>query len=434
MDEVNARISELIIKYLRGEMSEEEDKELQDWVMLSRENYELVDSLKDPDRLEEEIREFHQSKINIRRKIDAKISEAQITSALSAEGIAAKVVRMPGTRHRSLRRGIGKYVAAACILLLLSGAAWWQIRRSSGAGITGSGNAGLALKNDAGPGGDKATLVLSDGSSILLDTAANGKLADQGAARITKGKGQLAYNLQGTSGVSSGTATEKSPETSPVLADPARMGYNTLTTPKAGQYMVVLSDNTKVWLNNASSLRYLTSFNPGKERLVELSGEAYFEVAKDVTRPFRVRANGLTVDVLATSFNIMAYADEHTIRATLLEGKVKLSSGDKEGLLKPGEQAAVSAPGKWEVLKDIDTDGVIAWKNGYFHFDHAALPAVMRQLARWYDVEVEFRGAVPEHFFGGSIYRGLKLSQVLENLQQDGVHFSIEGKKLVVTP
>jgi ferric-dicitrate binding protein FerR (iron transport regulator) len=186
-------------------------------------------------------------------------------------------------------------------------------------------------------------------------------------------------------------------------------------------------------LNNASSLRYPIAFT-GKTREVELKGEAYFEIAPNARQPFKVRTGETLVDVLGTSFNIAAYSDENNVKTTLLSGGNRVSNGDTRVVLKPGEQAHVNGTGKLNILKNVDVDGVVAWKNGWFHFDHAYLKTVMRMLSRWYDVGVIYEGAVPDREFGGDIQRNLNLSQVLEILQKNQIHFNLEGKKITVRP
>jgi ferric-dicitrate binding protein FerR (iron transport regulator) len=209
--------------------------------------------------------------------------------------------------------------------------------------------------------------------------------------------------------------------------------YNLLTTPRAGQFQVTLPDGTNVWLNNASSLRYPTVF-AGKHREVELKGEAYFEVSNDPSKPFHVIANGLDVEVLGTTFNIMAYEDEPVRQVTLLTGAVKLTHSNKSVRLKPGEQAQVDQVSTMNVIPDADVDGAIAWKNGYFHFNKADIQTVMRQLARWYDVDVSYTGDVTSHHFNGDIPRNLMLSHLLKILERKGMHFRQTGTKLIVEP
>jgi ferric-dicitrate binding protein FerR (iron transport regulator) len=264
----------------------------------------------------------------------------------------------------------------------------------------------------------------------VLDSANNGALRQQGTTKLIK--------------LDSGRLVYKAISASPQMA---ALQYNTISTPRGGQYQVVLPDGTKVWLNASSSLRFPTAFNGG-ERAVDLAGEAYFEVTKEST-PFKVHVypsatsiaagNGghpaHTIEVLGTHFNVNAYDDESALEATLLEGSIKLEKGNEQVLLKPGQQAiSARAGGAIRVIPDADVDAAIAWKDGYFQFDGAGIEAVMRQLARWYDVDVRYEGPVTERQFAGQMPRGVNLSEVLRILEESNVHFRIEGKKLVVMP
>jgi ferric-dicitrate binding protein FerR (iron transport regulator) len=237
--------------------------------------------------------------------------------------------------------------------------------------------------------------------------------------KITKlSDGQLAYN--------------KTAET--IATAPA---YNRLTTPRAGQFSLTLPDGSRVWLNNASSIRYPVSF-AGPNREVELTGEAYFDIAKDPSHPFRVAvhrgARTSTIEVLGTSFNVMAYEDEPAERTTLLEGSVRFVNGSNSTLLKPEEQSMLDEKGSLKTLHQVNVSEITAWKNGYFHFDHASLETTMRQLARWYDVTVEYQGDIPAQEFMGKIQRDIPLSSLLKGLENEHVHFRQEGQKLLVTP
>lgn len=268
------------------------------------------------------------------------------------------------------------------------------------------------------PGGNIAVLTLSDGSKVVLDSARNGALAKQGNVTITKlANGQLAY-----------TANEKP---GPVL-------WNTLSTPRGGQYKLVLPDGSGVWLNAASSITYPTSFSDG-ERVVKVKGEAYFEVAKLAGLPFRVEierdgsGKAMDVDVLGTNFNVNAYVDEGEVRTTLIEGKVRLKSGVGETVLSPGQQGRLGKSGGF-AIGDADVEEVLAWKEGRFHFEDADIRTVMRQIARWYDVEVEFTGKVPTEKFAGEISRSSQLADVFKILELSNVHFKVEGKKVMVMP
>ncbi|HLZ87761.1 MAG TPA: FecR domain-containing protein, partial [Puia sp.] len=240
------------------------------------------------------------------------------------------------------------------------------------------------------------------------------------------GDGQLAYNP--SSANSSSPSNEK----------PQGLGFNILSTPRAGQFSLALPDGSKVWLNNASSLRYPVAFT-GATREVELSGEAYFEVAKNATHPFYVHTTGgpagpATIEVLGTSFNIMAYGDEASERATLVDGSIRYAHGASSTLLKPEEQSVLDAHGNLQTLRHVNIAEITAWKSGYFHFDHANLETTMRQLARWYDVSVEYAGPIPPQEFVGKIQRSMPLSAVLKGLEGEHVHFQLEGRKLVVKP
>jgi ferric-dicitrate binding protein FerR (iron transport regulator) len=212
--------------------------------------------------------------------------------------------------------------------------------------------------------------------------------------------------------------------------------YNAITTPKGRQYQLTLADGSKVWLNAASSIRYPTAF-PGNERVVEITGEAYFEITPDRIKPFRVFVKGMEVQVLGTHFNINSYDDEATIKTTLLEGSVKVKMNNNTRLLLPGQQAQISSnagDGDIKVVKDIDLAVVMAWKNGYFSFDKTDLGAVMRQISRWYIVDIIYTGKIPDRKFGGEISRNNNLSEVLKILEESKVKFRIEGAKIFVLP
>jgi len=270
-------------------------------------------------------------------------------------------------------------------------------------------------KQDADSGSNKAILTLADGSSIVLETAANGTVTQQGNSKIVKpANGQLAYNL----------LNEKTTE---VL-------FNSIATPRGGQYQLIFSDGSKAWLNAASSLRFPVAFI-GNERKVELTGEAYFEVAKNASMPFKVEIAGKgEVEVLGTHFNVSAYREEATANTTLLEGSVRvigLATGDSH-IINPGEQAQVDSKGQISVNKNADTKQAIAWKNGTFNFSNVDLAVALRQLSRWYDVDIKFEGSVPQRHFTGEIHRDLKLQQVLKLLEENNVFCKLEGKMLIV--
>lgn len=269
------------------------------------------------------------------------------------------------------------------------------------------------FKNDVDPGGNKATLTLADGSVILLDDAKNGILAQQGASKVIKLDGKLLYDL--------------------TAIDTRQIVYNTITTPRGGQYQLELPDGSVVWLNATSSIRFPTSFVE-MERRVEITGEAYFEVAKNANKPFVVSVNGSEIQVLGTHFNINAYSDEEIMKTTLLEGSIKFVSANDNHILQPGQQSQLTKGGAVKVLNKVDVDEVVAWKNGLFSFENAGIEAIMRQLSRWYDVEVDYRGR-PDDLFIAEMNRNIKLSDALKALELTGkVSFEIEGKKIIVMP
>ena len=304
------------------------------------------------------------------------------------------------------------YAAAAIVICLLSAGTYFLLKPEPQKQISKTENIN-SEKNDVAPGGNKAVLTLADGSSIILDSTQNGILTTQGNSKILNLNGMLSYN----------TLKDK---TSEIL-------YNTISTPRGGDYKLVLSDGSKVWLNAASSLRFPASF-VGKERKVELLGEAYFEVAKNAAMPFKVKVHGMEVEVLGTHFNINSYDDESAVRTTLLEGSIKINGNNTSSLLKPGQQAWTNKEGEIKIINDADVEEAIAWKEGKFQFDHAEIHTVMRQIARWYNVDVEYQDPVTSHF-GGTISRDVNLLQVLNMLHLTGeVNFDIQDKKIVVMP
>ena len=279
-------------------------------------------------------------------------------------------------------------------------------------------------KKDIAPGGNKAVLILANGAKVTLDNAANGKIAQQAGVVITKTKsGQILYTV----------SASKADAADNVIA------YNTIETPRGGQYQVDLPDGTKVWLNAASSLRYPTRF-AGNERKVELHGEGYFEVVKNNKMPFRVETLGQVVEDLGTHFNVEDYADDPASKTTLLEGKVKISKAangkilatDTYKILNPGEQAIVNGNIK---IKNVDVDEVVAWKEGVFEFDNEDIGSIMRKVSRWYNVDVEYKGTPTNDGFGGEVSRSKNISAVLHILETTGaVHFKIEGRRIMVLP
>ena len=279
----------------------------------------------------------------------------------------------------------------------------------------------LATSTDIAPGGDKATLTLGDGSVIDLETRSDGSIRNEKGLNIRKQQGALIYEV---------TETLEN-----------KVSYNTITTPRGGQFRIVLPDGSKVWLNASSSLQYPTQFD-GKVRNVKLFGEAYFEIAKlrsdkGKPMPFLINVSDREkVEVLGTHFNIMAYSDEQVIRTTLLEGSVRVSKSGTghTRLLRPGQQSVSSSSKGFEIRNDIDPAESISWKNGQILFKDANIRSIMRQIARWYDVDIKYEGEVPDRLFNGGISRSSNLSSVLKVLELNDIHFKVEKKTITVTP
>ncbi|MCM5528414.1 FecR family protein [Parasegetibacter sp. NRK P23] len=303
--------------------------------------------------------------------------------------------------------------AAALLLLAVGFGIYHKLHTAGNATVKET-----IVKNDILPGSNGAILTLADGTQVLLDTIANGTIQLQGgiAARVVNGT--LLYEAQD---------------------GPAQ--WNTITTPAARQFQLILPDGTKAWLNAQSAIRYPTAFS-GNERRVEVSGEVYLEVSHDKTRPFLVQVNNsAVVEVLGTRFNINAYTNEDAVRTTLLEGSVAVreastGKGDNQpAMLEPGEQAiAPHIPsGKPLSVLPVDTEKVIAWKNGMFNFEGMGLQETMRQLERWYNIQVVYEGTPPVMQFFGKIERNTPLSAVLEALKGFGLNCKMENQTLLIS-
>ena len=325
---------------------------------------------------------------------------------------------IPVPRVHFLRRNRWWAAAAAIILLFGTGAYIFLNRSPKPKAVLVQVNPETHLKNDVAPGGNKAMLTLANGTNIILDSAHAGALAQQGKTTVIKsGDGKLVYDAKA------------------LITDQSPLTYNTLATPRGGQYQLVLPDGSIVWLNAASSIRYPTTF-VGNERRVEVTGEAYFEVTKNAAMPFRVKMNnGAAVEVLGTHFNINAYNDEPDTKITLLEGSIKVSGKTSNVVIKPGQQARLTDQNSiLKVADDADVEEVMAWKSGAFQFGGADIQTVMRQISRWYDVDVEYKGNISLHF-AGTMSRNVNISQVLEMLEKaGGLKTAVTGRKITVMP
>lgn len=380
--------SDLISKYLSGKASKAEISLVEEYYKrLEAKGADLRDSSSDFTLREEMLNK-------IRQQIEKPVIELDTAS-----------------RRKNLSY---YYTIAASVLIILSvGLYFYKDRTQTPDPIV---QRSPVKVNDVAPGGNKAVLTLADGSRIALDDVQQGEIAVQSGISIIKaGDGQLIY--------------EKADAKFNALN--SHNVYNKIETPKGGKYQVNLPDGSKVWLNAESSLEYPAFFS-GTERKVELSGEAYFEISPNKLMPFKVLSAGQTVEVLGTHFNINAYSNEPQIRTTLIEGSVKVSerSAKKVSYLKPGEEALNK---KGEIfIRDANVEQAMAWKNGNFQFNDMYLVDIMRQLERWYDVEIDY-SAIPNTRYNAYMSRDINLSRVLEILEVTGrVKFSIEGKTIKI--
>lgn len=350
------------------------------------------------DGLNQQADPFQHLSPDAKQGLEAEIRE-KLLQGIHSEGNAVQEF----TIHRSKR--FSWRVAAAILVAVMGTAAYLLFLNPDHKTVVQN-----QLEQDIQPGSARATLQLGDGKIITLDTS-SGKIVQRGGLTVNNDSGSLNYNGKADN-------TE----------------YHTLSVPRGGQYKLELPDGTNVWLNAASSITYPTVF-ARSDRVVEITGEAYFEVTSMKQKPFKVKAaGGAEIEVLGTHFNVNAYADEPSLTATLLEGAIKFSKGGKDYLMQPGQQASVNKAGTVKIIADANIDAVTAWRNGYFYFDGTDLQTVMRQIARWYDVSVAYEGKIPDMKFSGEISKSNKASLVLEMLEAQGVRFEIEGKTIIVKP
>ncbi len=317
--------------------------------------------------------------------------------------------------NRSSIYFLRRIAAAVIILVLAAGSTYWYF-----SGMSQSRDfPELVIQNDVPPGGDKATLLLGDGSRIMLDEVNAGLLANEGNTIVNKSEeGLITYHTGQGANEARGNNLQKTT-------------YNTISTPEGGKYRVILPDESEVWLNAMSSIRFPTRFNADK-REVEITGEVYFDVTPNEHQPFWVRSRDQVVKVLGTQFNIHAYSDEEAILTTLVEGSVVVESENIETRIAPGQQTINHNNAVMEV-KEVDTEQVIAWKNGLFQFWDTDLHEIMRQLSRWYGVKVNYLNDGEGSSFTGFISRDVTISNVLRMLEEAGnVQFGLEGNRVSV--
>ncbi|HVM87926.1 MAG TPA: FecR domain-containing protein [Puia sp.] len=385
------RVAYLINGYTSQTLSVAEHDELDAWVEESDDNMRLFEELTD------------EKNIDALKKWMAKLDSHKALEKFRARALSMEKKRAP-ILSILVTVAAASIIGLGIILLMRNNRGKEGIHQDI-AGLSGS---------DIPPGSNRAALTLDDGSTIILDSLHDGKIAVQGTAVVNKDGAAIHY--------SPANAVSNLPAS-----------FNKLTTPRGGQYHIVLADGTRVWLNAASSIRYPAQFSGG-ERKVEVTGEAYFEVAKDPVMPFRVVAGNAKVEVVGTHFNVNAYGDEDVVATTLLEGSVKFSSGGKEILLKPGQRGKLLKTGELALDDQVDTGEAIAWKNGEFAFHDEPIASLMRQASRWYDFDIRYEGEVSDHF-NADISRDVPVSKLLHLLELTGrVHFEVDGKTIIVKP
>lgn len=390
----NRQFIQLLEKYRLGMATEEESRFIEFYYDL----FEMEPGLESGQNPEE----IEQLKEEIRKRAWAKIHDE--------EAGTGKLKRLFARPAR---------VAAAIIAIIVTGFMVFMMsnRRSAHESILAN-NAQPQNKNDILPGGNKAILTLANGQKIILDSVSSGGLVRQKDVDVRKqNSGELVYQIAGLS----------------AKGGDLQLNYNTITIPMGGEFKVILSDGTKVWLNAGSSLHYPVAF-VGNARRVSLSGEAYFEVAKQAGKSFVVEAGDAEIQVLGTHFNVNAYGDENAVRTTLAEGAVKVSKAGESRLLKPGEQASLYKQTGEIKVSDADVELAIAWTNDLFHFDNTNIELIMREVSRWYDVEVVYATRdLGKKNFSGIMSRYADVASLLQRLELTGViHFKVEGKKITV--
>lgn len=381
----------LIKKYHSGQCTPEEKLWLEQWYL----SFEWSDVGELPDEITDQLEEAVWN--NLR-----KYRNENLEAPMQSVPIPAKTYG-----KRWLYYGIAASVAFISFLFFYSNI------KEEPAGVPANMIAKAQTQKDIQPGTRKASLTMGDGSVISLDSAAVTQLKEGDGTTIDKQYGKLVYNK------AAGHSNE--------------VFYNILDIPRGAEYELVLPDGSKVWLNAASSLKFPTRFIE-KERKVYLSGEAYFEIAKNAEQPFKVvTPENMEVEVTGTHFNVMAYPDEEFIKTTLAEGRVNIRNGKSVTSLIPLQQAALKKYTQRVDVKKVDIDKEIAWKNGMIQFNDDDLPSIMRQLSRWYDVEVSFHGSIPARRYRGSIPRRATLSEVMQILKLAGVSYRLNNRTMVIT-
>lgn len=410
---IDHRIEELVLKWKFGHLSATEKAELDLWYASFDDALLIEDSTGSADELMQRLYLSILEKAAIETPVPS----------LYPDTTPAKMIEDSGIRVWP------RVAAAAAIILVLSGAIYLITRKSQTPAVA------KTQVHDFAPGGNKAILTLANGNQIILDSARTGQLAQEQNSAVEKiDGGTIRYTATNSTGANSGKAAGGANPATANGTSPAAAAslYNSISTPRGGQYAVTLSDGTKVVLNAASSMRYPTVFT-GNDRSVRLSGEAWFEIAPDKLHPFIIVSGDQEVKVLGTQFNLNAYEDEPSVKTTLLTGSVRVYSRStrQSYSLSPGQQSILT--GTNLSISEADIEEATAWKNGYFMFESEAIGSIMRKIARWYDVDIKFDGPLPTDKFNGTVQRFVNVSQVLKKLElTNKVHFNIEGRTIMV--
>ncbi|TCD04236.1 FecR family protein [Pedobacter frigidisoli] len=378
-------LSQLLIKYNNQTATPDEKRVVEDWYDRVNDTQPTIE---------------HEDYFTIKNKIFEKVKH-QLAS--NAEPV----------RKNKLKLFRNVFLRAAILLLALVGVSYYFITRTDSKIFD---DHLVSTKTHIKPGGNNATLLLADGSQVILNEAVDGQIANQPGVKITKTKsGELIYSFIDD-------------------ANTQEVKYNTVTTPRGGQYHLILVDGTNVWLNANSSIKFPTVFATDN-RKVEVTGEVYLEVSKNKLKPFFVSTNQSEIKVLGTHFNINAYDEEEYQRTTLLEGSIEITKGNVKQVLLPKQQANISKYSNVIKLKEIeDLDAIIAWKNGYFQFEKADLKSVMRQISRWYDTDVSYNGQIPNKEYSGKVPRNVEVKKLIEMLSYTGIYCKIEKNQITVNP
>jgi ferric-dicitrate binding protein FerR (iron transport regulator) len=415
MDNAGNRLRELL---LLSEWTEETRQWLQDYIRTA-----------DPREMQELMREFFDrggSKALNAESAERILHMIHARTGMKDGYVGSPIRRMmdgeetrtasPDIQAYHLRKSWSRRLAAACILVLFAAGIWSIARNVESAApaiSTDRIRSHSISATDKAAGMDKASLTLSDGSVIMLDRARKGVLARQGSTSLLMDGSKLVYK--------------------PSSVDSSRLVYNSITTPRGGEFHVELPDGSQVWLNAASSIRFPTAFN-GKERRVEITGEAYFEIAQNPSMPFFVNIRSSEIQVLGTHFNVSGYNDEAVLKATLLEGSIKFVHGTSSSILRPGQQARLTDDGTIKIEDQVHVKVATAWKGGLFRFEGADITTVMTQVSRWYDVDVVYAGEKPSDLFFAEIPRDTRLSNVLKALEMASkLKFRIEENNIIVS-